>query len=159
MKSSFNTAVKVLNRFYSLQTRLEKAGRAWNEADAFNTNAIRVHFALSINGLMSHYILGQDFCDFLKMLHERREAFAPHGYGISHAKKTWGKDIICYVAAILNDAYRSCYTSTHDLDDLDLHDDDLERICDHFLDEIKSEYSRYHTFTNWTNFIKEMNLR
>ena len=159
MKSSFNTTIKVLNKFHALQKRIDKAGNDWNDCDSFNRVAREVYFALGTNGLRGFYSIDTTFADFLTNLHDRREAFAPHGYGISNAQKTWGKDIICYVVNILNDAYRSCYTATHDLDDLDLRDDDIERICDAFLSEIKTGYSRYYNFTTWTKFIREMNVR
>lgn len=46
MKSSFNTTIKVLNKFYALQKRIDKAGKDWNDCDSFNREACEVYFAL-----------------------------------------------------------------------------------------------------------------
>lgn len=65
---------------------------------------------------------------------------------------------MAYCIGALFDAHGGCspYTSTHDLDDLSLRGDDLDLICDRFLNEIKEDYSKFREWHGWDKYIQEM---
>ena len=162
MKASdpIKTTIKILTKFNKVQLKLEKMNMDFGDSDNYNSAARAVYFALGCNGLLAEYIVDTRFLDFINMLVKRREAFGKEFYDISEAVKTYGKDMIFFVVNTIQDAYRQPYTCTHDLDDLSLRDDDIERVCTRFLNEVKENcYGRYNElYKNWTNFISEMNI-
>lgn len=162
MKTSdpIKTTIKILTKFNKVQLKLEKMNKDFRDSDNYNSAARAVYFALACNGLLAEYTVNTRFLDFINRLVERKEAFGNHGYGISEAVKTYGKDIIFYIINTIQDAYRQPYTCTHDLDDLSLQDDDIERVCSRFLNEIKENcYGRYNElYKNWAIFINQMNI-
>lgn len=150
------TTIKVLAKYNKLEAKTDKAGRDFSGSDNYNYKAKAVHFALSTSGLYNFYRVDTCFMDFIQRLVTRRELMGDY-YGIGEAVAAYGKDMIMYAANAVNDAYHEAYTCTHDLDDLNLRGDDIEKICIRFLNDVK--HYAGSEFTNWKTFISGMNTR
>jgi hypothetical protein len=153
---TIKTTMKALAKLNKLEVKLDKDGKDFTDTNNLNSAAKCVHFALSTNGLYNFYRPDTWFMDFLQHLCERRDFMGDY-YGIGEAVATYGKDVIMYAAGACRDAYHEAYTCTHDLDDLHLRGDDIEKICIRFLNEVK-EYAGSE-FTNWKSFISGMDTR
>lgn len=153
---AIKTTIKVLTKYNKLEAKTDKCGKDFSDSDNYNYKAKAVHFALSTNGIDNRYYVGTLFMDFIQRLVERREFMGDY-YGIDKAVATYGKDVIMYAAGAVRDAYHEAYTCTHDLDDLHLRGDDIEKICLRFLNEVK-DYAGAE-FTNWKTFISGMDTR
>lgn len=150
---TIKTTMKALAKLNKLEVKLDKDGKDFTDTNNLNSAAKCVHYALSTNGLYNFYRPDTWFMDFLQHLCERRDFMGDY-YGIGSAVATYGKDVIMYAANAINDAYHEAYTSTHDLDDLHLRGNDIEKICTKFLDDVKSNY--HYQWNGWSKFISEM---
>lgn len=153
---AIKTTIKVLTKYNKLEAKTDKLGKDFSDSDNYNYKAKAVHFALSTNGLYNFYHVDTFFMDFIQRLVDRR-AFMGDYYGIGEAVATYGKDVIMYAAGACRDAYHEPYTCTHDLDDLKLSGDDIEKICIRFLDDVK--HYAGSEFKNWKTFISGMDVR
>lgn len=157
MANSVKTAIRVLKKIQAIQSKRQTQGKEFADGYAFNGAAKCAWFAMSTNGLCEWYTVSESFLGFIERIEERRSALGVD-YGISDARKNWGWDLVSYCIGALFGAHGGCspYTSTHDLDDLSLRGDDLDLICDRFLNEIKEDYSKFREWHGWGKYIKEM---